>query len=181
MLRIVLAFLFVALIYPQGIGFKIAASIVFIIAALTDYWDGYYAKKLNIITNFGKIMDPIADKVLILSAFFVFAQIEIIDLWMVVLIALREIYITVWRLINIRNKVFVAAEKLGKLKTVMQISAIIIILGFLIYIEAGLARSFSYYVIALWQLIIFLLMVIVVLITIISGMTVLINNRRVIK
>src|SRR3989338_10975534 len=88
-LRMILALVFVVLMTQRGLTAMILAAVVFLIASLTDFYDGYLAKKKNLISNFGAIMDPIADKFLILIAFFIFVQMRIIPGWMFLLIFLR--------------------------------------------------------------------------------------------
>jgi len=131
-LRIILAGVFVCLIRRPGVGSTLLATMLFILAALTDYYDGYFAKKYNLVSNFGKIMDPIADKFLILAAFFVFVQMGLVAGWMFFLIFLRESILTGFRLVAITKGQVLAAEIAGKRKTVLQISTILVILVCLI-------------------------------------------------
>ena len=97
--RIALSFLFIRYLLAPGLEAKIAALAVFVIAAFTDLWDGRIARRRGLISNFGVLMDPIADKVLVLSAFFCFVKLQVAPVWMVVLIAGREIGITALRLL----------------------------------------------------------------------------------
>ncbi|WP_165218399.1 CDP-diacylglycerol--glycerol-3-phosphate 3-phosphatidyltransferase [Schaalia sp. ZJ1691] len=97
---------------------------VFAFAAVTDKVDGYIARSRNLVTNFGKIADPIADKALTLSAFVVLSLIEILPWWFTLLIAIRELGITVLRSILLRRGIVVAASTGGKLKTVLQMGAL---------------------------------------------------------
>ncbi len=119
--RIVLAFLTFYLILNPSIWFKIAAFVVFTAAALTDLWDGRLARKGGMITNFGKILDPIADKILILGAFICLTVLGAYPFWVLIPIFIREIGVTVLRLYFLRKNVVVAAEKSGKIKVVTQI------------------------------------------------------------
>lgn len=108
--------------------------IIFVIASFTDFLDGHIARKYNLITNFGKFMDPLADKLLVLSAMIVLLENERfivfgISLGFVVTIILaREFMVTGMRLLAVDNNVVIAASKLGKLKTVSQMFMIIILL-----------------------------------------------------
>ena len=165
-LRIVLTFVFIYFVLSPGLNAKILAAFSFILAALTDFYDGYLARKKNIITDFGKLMDPIADKFLILAAFFVFAQMHLIAVWMVVVVAAREILITGHRIIVKRKGSVIPAEKAGKIKTTAQIAVICVVLLYLILDEA-LNIPEAYFII----LIINALMVGVVLITTSSGIS----------
>ena len=79
--RILLTIFFIKFLLKSGFSSSVIAAAIFTVASLTDYLDGYIAKKRNLISNFGKIMDPIADKFLVLSAFFVFMRLDIIAAW----------------------------------------------------------------------------------------------------
>ncbi len=130
---------FIYFIKREGDFYYSLALALFALAAISDYWDGYLARKYNICTDFGKIMDPIADKFLILSAFFIFMQWQFIASWMFYAIAFREISVTVSRLSLMRKGKILAAEQEGKVKTVLQMVAIILIL-----IQPLLARAPSF-------------------------------------
>lgn len=102
-----------------------AALLVFIIASLTDYFDGKIARERHLITNLGKFLDPIADKMLTTAAFLVFLGLGYIDVWSVMLIMTREFMVTSVRLMAAGGGTVVAASFSGKLKTVAQYIAII--------------------------------------------------------
>lgn len=101
---------------------------VFVVASITDWIDGAYARRYKLITNFGKLMDPLADKILTCSAFIAFVGEGWIEAWMVVLIVARELAITGLRLLAASKNVVLAAEGWGKHKTISQITTIIAIL-----------------------------------------------------
>ena len=84
--RIMLSGIFIWFLFIRGPGAKFMAMAIFLVACLTDYYDGYIARKTGGITAFGKLMDPIADKILILGAFLAFVEMELIPAWMVVFI-----------------------------------------------------------------------------------------------
>jgi len=105
-----------------------AALLVFIAAALTDYWDGKIARERNLVTNFGCIMDPLADKLLMATAFICFVQLGFAPAWMVILIIGREFAITGLRVLAAAQGRVIAASTSGKHKTVSQIVAVLIIL-----------------------------------------------------
>ena len=130
--RIVLAVVLVFLLEENSSMGNILAVIVFAIASLTDFYDGYLAKKRGLVSDFGKIMDPIADKILILSTFGVLAHIGMIAWWMFIVIALREVLVTASRLLAMRHGQVLAAERAGKIKTVVQIIAVLSILLYLV-------------------------------------------------
>lgn len=100
-------------------GRYIAAG-VFILAALTDALDGYIARKHNLITNFGKFMDPLADKLLVSAALICFVELKLVPAWVVIIIIAREFIISGFRLIASDNGVVIAASWWGKLKTNVQ-------------------------------------------------------------
>jgi len=123
------------LILNDGLVAKAAALAVFGIASLTDYWDGVLARRYNQVTPLGQLLDPIADKVLIFSAFISFIQINIVPAWMVVVMLTREVLITTLRLMAANRGVVIPARKSGKNKTVVQIVTIVVILIFLVVKE----------------------------------------------
>ena len=132
--RLILTFVFVALLSLEGVPFaKTGALLVFSLAAITDFLDGYLARKNNLVTNFGKLMDPLADKVLMCAGFVLLTRLELIPAWMVVVILAREFMVTGLRLLASAEGVVLAAENLGKYKTTMQIVTIIY---FLIYLAS---------------------------------------------
>lgn len=108
-------------------GDAIAAGI-FIFAAITDTLDGYIARKKNMITNFGKLMDPLADKLLVSAALISLVQMGRIPAWMVVVIIAREFTISILRALAASEGVVIAASKWGKMKTITQIIAIVAML-----------------------------------------------------
>ncbi|GAB6088176.1 CDP-diacylglycerol--glycerol-3-phosphate 3-phosphatidyltransferase [Alkaliphilus crotonatoxidans] len=108
-------------------GVPIAAGI-FIIAAITDTLDGYIARKKNMITNFGKFMDPLADKLLVSAALISLVQMGRLSAWVVVVIIAREFTISILRAVAAAEGVVIAASWWGKAKTITQIIAIIFLL-----------------------------------------------------
>lgn len=135
LLRIALTFVFMLCLFSEGLAFKVLAFLVFSAAALTDLLDGIIAKARNQITDFGKIMDPIADKILVLAAFLSFIQLQLIPAWTVIVIIARELIITSLRIFALSKGKVLAASRAGKHKTVSQMAAIFIILISLIYKE----------------------------------------------
>ena len=106
----------------------IIALLIFTLASLTDLYDGYIARRLNQVTDLGKLIDPIADKVLIFSCFLAFLDMGLIRAWMVIIILFREIVITAFRLYALTKKQVIQADIIGKHKLVSQVVAIYCIL-----------------------------------------------------
>ena len=124
------------LLYPANIlGDPIsryAALCVFILAALTDALDGYIARKKNLITNFGKLMDPMADKLLVAAALIAMVQTAALQAWVVIIIISREFLITGFRMLALERGVVIAASPWGKSKTISQIAMIVLVIpGFI--------------------------------------------------
>jgi CDP-diacylglycerol--glycerol-3-phosphate 3-phosphatidyltransferase len=180
-LRIVLAFIFILLLFIHGLGAKVAAFVVFLSASLTDLLDGYLAKKNNQITDFGRLMDPIADKILILSAFLAFVEMGLVPAWMVVIILFREVAVTGLRILALNKGKVIPADSGGKHKTVSQVLAILAILILIIFKAAGpVAPIFwSPNTEAIYKDSIYVLMLITVALTLISGVSYLVKNREV--
>ena len=107
---------------------KYIAVAIFIIASLTDMLDGKIARKYNLVTNFGKFMDPLADKLLVCSAMICFIELDKLPAWIVIIIIGREFIISGFRLIAAENGIVIAANYWGKFKTVSQMIMIILLL-----------------------------------------------------
>ncbi|WP_408610442.1 CDP-diacylglycerol--glycerol-3-phosphate 3-phosphatidyltransferase [Leptotrichia hongkongensis] len=107
---------------------RVFAAIIFVGASITDYYDGKIARKYNLITNLGKLLDPLADKILVISALVTLAKFSQISLWFVIVIIFRELMITGLRSIVAAEGVVIAAESLGKWKTATQMIALTLII-----------------------------------------------------
>lgn len=127
--RIAVAPLFLLLIFRDELWAKWAAGLLFAWGAISDYLDGYVARKYNLKSDFGTLLDPLADKILFLSVFVSFVQLDLVPAWMVVIIAAREFLITGFRQLAQNRNVIIAASRAGKHKTVSQIVAISVILA----------------------------------------------------
>jgi CDP-diacylglycerol--glycerol-3-phosphate 3-phosphatidyltransferase len=103
---------------------KILILLIFLIASFTDYLDGYYARKYNMITDFGKFLDPIADKLLVLTALIMLVEYGIIPGWIPIIVIARELVVSGIRMIAAGEGNVIAASMLGKIKTVSQMLAI---------------------------------------------------------
>jgi CDP-diacylglycerol--glycerol-3-phosphate 3-phosphatidyltransferase len=126
--RIAAAPVLVVCLLSETVWGQYLALLVFIAAALTDYWDGRLARERNLVTNFGKIMDPLADKLLMATVFISFVELGYAPAWMVILIIGREFAITGMRVLAAMEGRDISASTSGKHKTISQIVAVLIIL-----------------------------------------------------
>lgn len=148
-----------------GAGDKWLALALFIVASLTDLLDGHIARKYNLVTNFGKFMDPLADKLLVCSALICLVELGRIPSWMVIVIIAREFIISGFRLIASDNGVVIAASYWGKFKTTFQMIMICLMI-------ANLESLHLLTDIVMW---------IALLLTVISLMDYLMKNKEVMK
>ena len=126
--RIMMTVLFLIVLFVEFSFHYTVALVLFVAASITDILDGTIARKRGLITDFGKLMDPLADKMLICSAFIAFIELEWMPAWMVIVIVARELAITGLRLLAASKNIVLAAEKQGKNKTITQVVAIIALL-----------------------------------------------------
>lgn len=172
LLRVVLVPVFMVLLMAEGASMHMAALAVFVIASLTDMLDGQIARRCNQITNFGKFMDPLADKMLTTAAFLIFMEQGIINSWALMIILAREFMVSGVRLSAASEGTVIAASFWGKFKTVSQMAAIILTILLtnikLIPEQAGISVS----AIFIWISIIF---------TVVSGVEYLMKNRHCLK
>lgn len=139
--RFVLTAGFFGAIFGRFPGHETAAFFLFGFAAITDFLDGRIARKRGLITHFGTLMDPLADKVLTCTAFIAFVERGLMPAWMVVIIVSRELAITGLRLLAASKQVVLGAERYGKHKTVSQIIAVLAALLTLSYPHWGSAAG----------------------------------------
>ena len=144
-------------------GMSVAAFVVFILASLTDMLDGKIARKYGLITNFGKIMDPLADKVLVYAAFCLFIEKGVMPAWMLVVILAREFIVSGVRTVAAAEGTVIAAAMSGKIKTVLQMIAV----PLLILDTPGIIHTLA--VIFLWASLIM---------TVVSGAEYVLSNRQ---
>ena len=165
--RICMIPLFVVLLLwmkkPAG---NILAMIIFIVASLTDAFDGHIARKYNYITTFGKFMDPLADKLLVCSAMICLVDLGRLESWIVIIIIAREFIISGFRLIAVEKGVVIAANYWGKFKTVSQMLMVILMIGNFGGVFNMAAQILKWIALAL---------------TVISLVTYLLQNRQVLK
>lgn len=159
------------------------ALVIFIVAAITDYLDGAIARRLNIVTNFGKLFDPLADKLLTMAAFVSFVEIlgpngrPIFPAWTIILILGREYLVTGLRSVAISNGSIIHADKWGKQKTIWQLVGIITVLAALAIstsLKAGGINSKPFD--QMLPVIFFGILTVVVVLTTLSGLIFLVKN-----
>ena len=128
--RIILAPIFLALLLIDDIRARMLALAIFVVAALTDIYDGWLARRTGVVTGFGKFMDPLADKILTSSAFIAFVALGYARVWMVLPIVVRELFITGLRSVAAYRGLVIRPSFLAKVKTFMQMLVIVLILGY---------------------------------------------------
>jgi CDP-diacylglycerol--glycerol-3-phosphate 3-phosphatidyltransferase len=126
----------------------ILAGLVFTIAALTDTVDGYIARKHGMVTNLGKLIDPLADKILVVAALISLVQLQRLPAWIVVVIISREFFVTGLRMVAVSEGVVIPASRGGKAKTVTQIIAILMVI---FNVPGGLLAMWVAMIATLWS------------------------------
>lgn len=134
-IRLVLAIPFIYFLQESGnvsahlsLTYRLIAFVIFVIASLTDFFDGYLARKYNLVTDFGKLMDPLADKILVISALVLFVELKYIPAWMSIIVIAREFLISGIRMLAAAKGEVIPAGKLGKYKTTSQMIVILIMI-----------------------------------------------------
>jgi CDP-diacylglycerol--glycerol-3-phosphate 3-phosphatidyltransferase len=127
----------ILMLFPNRVTCFLAAAL-FSMAAITDYFDGYLARQKNLVTNLGKVMDPVADKLLVSSTFIMLAALNWVPAWVVCIIVGRELAVTGLRNLIAHNRKDVSASSLGKFKTGFQIAAAIPLLLHYSYLSVNL-------------------------------------------
>ena len=166
------------LLFVAGPGAKLICLILFIIAATTDWLDGYLARRLNQITPLGILLDPIADKFLVIGIMLAFVQLGLIKAWMLLIIILRELLITGVRLYALGRDIVIPAATEGKHKTVSQMLTILVVL-LLLYVRDFLAKRELHDFDAGMHKYIMWMMWVTVILTVISGVSFFYRNRSV--
>jgi CDP-diacylglycerol--glycerol-3-phosphate 3-phosphatidyltransferase len=122
--RILLVFPTALFLYMESDVGRWSAAFCFMIASITDYYDGYYARKLNAVTNLGKFFDPVADKILVSSILILLLIKSLVDLWMVIIFVTRDTIVGGVRAVAAADGVVIAAQSAGKWKAALQMVAI---------------------------------------------------------
>ena len=179
--RIFLTPVFIICLFSEFFGAQLWALVIFIVASITDAYDGYFARKNNMVTDTGQFLDPLADKILVSSAFISFAIMGLIDFWMVILIIFRDLFVTSLRVLLSRKGFIMITSKIAKSKTGVQVGIIIFTLLFLSlkgFNWVSLNTSFN--LINEYQLVYYLTMIAVIF-TMYTGYTYVQENRKAIR
>lgn len=147
--------------------FRYVALAIFVVAALTDFLDGHLARSRNLITTFGKFMDPLADKLLVTSALVCLVATSEISAWVVMIIIAREFIISGFRLVAASEGVVIAASWWGKIKTVVQMVMIVVLLANLPFAFMGIIEN--------------ILIIAAVILTVVSLVDYLVKNKQVLS
>ncbi len=182
-LRIVLTPVFLILFLSDDPTYKQISLFVFIVAALSDWYDGWLARKFNYITDWGKFMDPLADKILTSTAFIGFAVIGLLEWWMVIIIVFRDITITLLRAYADKKGYVFSTSIYAKWKTFLQMVFLYYLLFIYIgSITPGLNQKFgSIFRILLDHTLIYVVMLFITIITVHTGVNYFRKNKAVIK
>ena len=165
--RIVMIPIFIYFLLKGDILNMNIAGGIFILASVTDFFDGYIARSRNMVTKFGKFMDPLADKLLVISAFVCFVELHMVPSWIVIIIISRELIVSIFRAIAAADGVVIAAGMLGKYKTVSQMMTITLL-------------CFNNYPFSRWGLpVTAVLLYISAFLTLLSGIDYIVRNRAV--
>ncbi len=167
-LRVMMIPIFMFTVLHSSLILNKISLIIFVLASLTDMLDGYIARHYDQITNLGKFLDPLADKLLVISALISFVYINILSPWVVIIVIGRELMITGFRTIAAKEGIVLAANIFGKIKTVIQMVTIIYTITF----YSGLISYNSSIYYLLWSL--------AVIITVYSGYKYIWDNKKII-
>lgn len=181
--RIILTPIFAIFFLVDNITLNKISLVIFLIAALTDWYDGWLARKFNYISELGRFLDPLADKILTSTAFFCFVFIGMLDFWMVLIIVIRDLLVTLLRIYGqLKNRTF-STSYLAKVKTSLQM----IFLYYILVTYIGIEKEFftfidkSYSSILLNEKLIFYSMTLITILTVYTGIEYLYSNRFTIK
>jgi CDP-diacylglycerol--glycerol-3-phosphate 3-phosphatidyltransferase len=182
-LRMILTPVFLVLFISGEPLFIQISFVVFIIAALTDWYDGWLARKFNYITEWGKFFDPLADKILTSAAFLGFVFVGVLELWMVLIIVIRDLLITIIRAYSDYKKISFTTSRSAKWKTFIQM----IFLYYLLFLytlktfDTLYNDNYRVFELLLGKEFIYFTMLFITLFTVFTGISYLISNRALIK
>lgn len=171
--RMIIAPIYLAIMLADFEHHFLVAAIVFAIASLTDFFDGMLARKYDQITVFGKLCDPVGDKMLFLAATLAFLKYDLCSIWVIMIVISREFVVTSLRMVAVEQNVVIAAGILGKIKTACQMVFTVLIM---LMLQFGLPQSFDISV----SLVSNILMWIIAVLTVVSGAKYLIDSRKLI-
>ena len=180
--RILLTPLFIYFLFIPHTYFKIFALLIFIIASITDAYDGYVARKYSAISNLGKFLDPLADKIVMSAAFISFVVLDLIPLWMVILVILRDFMITGLRIAISAKNTTMETRNSAKIKTGIQIGVVCFILVYIITQEWKIFLGIAPYVkVVKDYYVIYILMFLTTVFTVWTGIEYILINKSTIK
>ena len=180
-MRIFLTPIFIICLFSDFFGAQLWALVIFIVASITDAYDGYLARKNNMVTNTGRFLDPLADKILVSSAFISFSIMGLIDIWMVALIIFRDLFVTSLRVLLSRKGFIMITSKIAKSKTAVQIGIIIFTLLFLTLKGFNWVLLEDYLIFINEYQLVYYLTMIAVIFTVYTGYTYIQENRKAIQ
>ena len=179
LLRIILTPVFAWMLHRDALSWKFASLCVYIVASLTDWYDGYFARKYNKVSNWGKFLDPLADKILVITAMVGFAKLGHFPLWMVGVVIVRDVAITVLRTYALLGGRPVVTTVLAKAKTFTQMGMIYVVFLFHLLTYHPWDGRFDGVLAAAQSINLMTgLMALVVVLTVVSGLAYFIANRR---
>ena len=180
--RILLTPLFIYFLFTPHTYFKIFALLIFIIASVTDAYDGYVARKYSAISSLGKFLDPLADKIVMSAAFISFVVLDLIPLWMVILVILRDFMITGLRITMSVKNTTMETRNSAKIKTGVQIGVVCFILVYIITQEWKIFLGIAPYVkVVKDYYVIYVLMLLTTIFTVGTGVEYIIINKSILK
>lgn len=182
-LRIILTPFFVITYLVHNLTLNYVSFFIFFLAALTDYYDGILARRYGVSTLWGRFLDPLADKILVSAALIVFALTDLVKMWMVTVIIIRDVLITVLRSYAMFKRKPIVTSYLAKAKTFSQMTVIYLVFIYVLVKNTLTAKEHNLFIvekIASWNLV-NLSMLFITLLTLVSGVKYLVENREHLK
>ena len=180
-MRIFLTPIFIICLFSDFFGAQLWALVIFIVASITDAYDGYLARKNNMVTDTGRFLDPLADKILVSSAFISFSIMGLIDIWMVALIIFRDLFVMGLRFLMSRRGFIMITSKIAKSKTGVQVGIIIFTLLFLTLKGFNWVLLEDYLIFINEYEVVYYLTMIAVIFTVYTGYAYIQENRKAIQ
>ena len=180
-IRIFLTPIFIICLFSDFFGAQLWALVIFIVASITDAYDGYLARKNNMVTDTGRFLDPLADKILVSSAFISFSIMGLIDIWMVALIIFRDLFVMGLRFLMSRRGFIMITSKIAKSKTGVQVGIIIFTLLFITLKGFNWVLLEDYLILINEYQLVYYLTMITVIFTVYTGYAYIQENRKAIQ